>query len=203
MPQETLIIIAALLLFGGLHSLTAALGFKATFKKLFGERAYHGLYRLVYNLASIIALAPILWHMGANPGPNVWKIEGGAGDVLLGVQFVALLGALAALAQIDYLRFAGIRQLLALLNFDPLPLPPEPLVTTGVYRLVRHPLYFFSIIFLFATARMTASFFGLALGSTLYFLAGSLLEEKRLAQEKNTEYEDYRRRVAWMIPFLF
>jgi protein-S-isoprenylcysteine O-methyltransferase Ste14 len=49
---------------------------------------------------------------------------------------------------------------------------------------------------------MSESFLGLAVASTLYFVFGSRLEERRLAAEFGPAYTAYRQRVPWLLPGL-
>jgi hypothetical protein len=61
MPRETINVILVLLAFGGFHSLTAATRVKSFMHSLMGKRIYLGWYRLLYNVLSIITLAPALY----------------------------------------------------------------------------------------------------------------------------------------------
>ncbi|NJL93061.1 MAG: isoprenylcysteine carboxylmethyltransferase family protein [Anaerolineae bacterium] len=167
---------------------------------MLGQRLYLGFYRLFYNAFSVVSLLPVLAWVGADPGPLIWDVEGAGGLVLLGVQGLGALGLLVSILQIDWLQFAGLRQALAYLAGEPLPLPPEPMVAVGMYRLVRHPLYLFSLLFIWAAPQMSAAWLGFCLGSTLYFAVGSLLEERKLIRQFGPAYLEYRGRVPWMIP---
>ncbi|MCL4879312.1 MAG: hypothetical protein KJ064_21825 [Anaerolineae bacterium] len=200
--METINILLALLIFGVFHSIMATIGFKAMMLSLMGERAYLGLYRFLYNIVSVVTFAPVLLWAAVEPGENLWSLDGGMALLFLGVQLAGLLGLLISLLQIDGMRFIGLKQLAAYLNGDKLPLPPEPLILNGVYRLVRHPLYLFSLMFIWFLPTMSAAAFGLALGATLYFVLGSLLEEQRLVREFGKPYLDYQQEVPWMIPFV-
>jgi len=202
MAQETINIILALLAFGVLHSLTAAIGVKAVFVAMMGERAYLGLYRLFYNTVSAITLLPILLLMVAQPGAAVWALDGAAALGFYALQGLGLLGLAVSLLQIDGMAFLGVKQVAAYFAGEKLPLPPEPLAVGGVYALVRHPLYFFSLLFLWFSPQMSAAGLGLALGASVYFVVGSWLEERKLVRYFGQPYIEYQRRVAWMIPFV-
>ncbi len=202
MPQETINILIGLLLFGVFHSIMAAIGFKALMVSVLGQRGYLGLYRLIYNIVSVLTLAPVMLWAAVSPGKMLWDLEGAPALLFTGLQLVGVVGLLVSLIQIDWMRFAGLKQLFAYFNGDPLPLPAEPLTLNGVYALVRHPLYLFSLMFLWFSPVMSAASFGFALGSTVYFTLGSLLEEQKLAREFGEKYIAYQRRVAWMIPFV-
>lgn len=200
--METMNILLALLIFGVFHSLMAAVGFKALMLSLMGERAYLGLYRLLYNIVSVVTFAPVLLWAAVEPGETIWSLDGAAAGIFMVLQAVGIVGLLISLLQIDGLRFVGLRQAAAYLNGDPLPLLAESLTINGVYRLVRHPLYLFSLLFLWFLPTMSAAALGLAIGATVYFVLGSLLEEQKLKQQFGEAYLEYQQEVPWMIPLL-
>ena len=55
------------------------------------------------------------------------------------------MGRVLVTSDVDFLRFAGIRQMVALFNGTELPLQNETLQTGGLYAWMRHPLYFFLV----------------------------------------------------------
>jgi len=71
---------------------------------------------------------------------------------------------------------------------------------TGWYSIVRHPLYFFSTLFLMLNPVMTEQWLILTVLATLYFVIGGLIEEKRLVVEFGEVYRDYQQRVPFIIP---
>ncbi|MBN1967635.1 MAG: DUF1295 domain-containing protein [Anaerolineae bacterium] len=187
--------------YGAVHSLMAALGFKSRMRRTLGERAYEGLYRLLYNAISAVLFAPVMLVVVLAPANALWRVPLPWAAPLMLLQFAALLCLTLAVLQADPLRFAGLSQLLAYLRGDPLPLPPEPLQTGGLYALVRHPLYLFSLLILWSVPVMTDTFLGLVIGATIYFVVGSRLEERRLEREFGEQYRRYRQRVPWMLPW--
>lgn len=194
-----LIIIIWMLGFAALHSLTADHRVKAAFARLFGERVYHGWYRILYNLFAAVLLVPVslLWLPG---GQVIWQVTGVLQVVFVCLSLVGLLGAGMSLLQIDSGQFAGIAQALAYVRGDELPLAVQPLTTGGLYRLVRHPLYFFSLLAMWFVPTMTTHLLAFNLMATLYFIIGSLIEERRMARAFGEEYAQYRKRVAWLVP---
>ena len=123
-------------------------------------------------------------------------------------------------AQLDVLDLAGVRPLIAR---EP---PPEagspaangdlssvarsaeeehvPLVTTGLYRFVRHPLYFAWTVFVFAAPHMTLTRFTFAAVSTAYLAIAIPLEERALIRVFGGRYREYQHDVRWrMIPGLY
>lgn len=196
-----LISLLTILVFGLLHSLMAALGFKHRMRRLLGERGYEGFYRLLYNGLSAITFLPVVLLVMLAPATTLWHIAMPWAAILLGLQLVALACLVIAVLQADPLRFAGLKQALVYLRGDPLPLPPEPLQTGGFYGLVRHPLYLFSLLTLWPTPIMTDTLLGFVIGATAYFVVGSRIEERRLAREFGDSYASYRQRVPWLLPW--
>jgi len=197
---EMTLVLLAMLLFGVIHSLTAG-RFKAVFRRWFGERAYHGLYRLLYNGFALLTLMPAALLMAFNDGGVVWQVPAPFEIVFWGIQAAGLVGLVVSTLQIDVLRFAGVTQFLNYLTGGTLPLADEPLQIGGLYAWVRHPLYLFSLMVVWPVTTMTWGYLGLSVGMTLYFIVGSLYEERRLLAAYGDTYAHYRARVPWLLPY--
>jgi protein-S-isoprenylcysteine O-methyltransferase Ste14 len=77
-------------------------------------------------------------------------------------------------------------------------------VETGPYAIVRHPIYTGLLLSAFATAALEATWLGFA-GAALVALGFYLkarLEERLLRGELGAAYDEYRRRIPMLIPFL-
>lgn len=74
------------------------------------------------------------------------------------------------------------------------------LITNGCYAHMRHPLYFYTALFLMLNPVMTAQWLILTLLSVAYFCIGGLIEERRLLTTFGSEYQEYRQRVPFLIP---
>jgi protein-S-isoprenylcysteine O-methyltransferase Ste14 len=71
----------------------------------------------------------------------------------------------------------------------------------GTYQWVRHPLYFFSLLMIWAQVSMTADrllFNGLW---TIWIIIGTFLEERDLIASFGDEYRNYQRKVPMLIPY--
>ncbi len=200
--QEIWLVLGVLLAYGGLHSLLAAFGMKRLFLNIMGERAYLGLYRLFYNIVSTITLLPVFWVIYTQAGDTIWHVAAPWSLLLRAIQALGVVGLTLSLLQIDGSRFLGLPQAAAWWNGDSLPLPPENLQLAGVYNIVRHPLYTFSLMVIWPTPTMSAGWLGFAIGTTIYFTLGSILEEQKLRRTFGEAYVAYQSRVPWMIPFL-
>jgi protein-S-isoprenylcysteine O-methyltransferase Ste14 len=199
---EAIKVLTALLAYGAFHSATASAACKTRVASLLGQRSFLGLYRLSYSILSVLTFLPVVSLLTARPGSTVWNAQGVTADVLLAIRAMAGIGVAAALMQIDALRFLGIKDASAYFRGRELPLPAERLATGGIYRLVRHPLYLFSMIALWTSPIMTESLLGFTLGATIYFVVGSILEERKMAGAFGEEWSAYREAVPWLIPFV-
>ncbi len=79
------------------------------------------------------------------------------------------------------------------------------LITTGVYQIVRHPIYTAMLGMLVATA-IVYSHWIVLIGAVIVFIAGTKirtnLEERLLRDAFGKEFEDWRARVPSLIPLI-
>lgn len=184
-----------------LHSFTAGPRAKAAYRQRVGERAYRGTYRIVYNLISGFTLLPVLYLLATRlPDVVIWSVPMPFRILNYILQIIGALGLLVALLQTDIGQFLGLRQLAHYLRGDPDPDPAGPFIAGGAYGVVRHPLYLFSLVFLWANPVMSLSSLALNLWVTLYFIVGSIFEERRLLNEFGDTYRQYQSRVPRLFP---
>lgn len=200
--RNALWMLGAFAAFAVVHSLTAGRGLKPWLKRRLGERIVEGWYRLAYNAFSVLTLLPLGVLFVLLPDSELYRVEGPAAWLMRLVQAVGVLGLVGALFVTDVWQFAGVKQAAAYLRGEPLPLPEPPLVINGMYRLVRHPLYFFSLLAIWPMPVMTVNVLLFNIGATLYFLAGSRVEERRLVRVYGDAYRKYQQRVPGVIPLL-
>jgi len=183
------------------HSVTAASETKSAFRERFGERAYQGWYRLLYNLISLLTFLPILYILWTHiPQVTLWTIPYPLRIASMIIQLLALVGLAISLLQTDVWSFMGLRQAARFLQGADDPAVPDRFVRTGTYRWVRHPLYFFSLLFLWLNPVMTLGSFLFNVLATLYFWIGSIYEERRLLAAFGEAYEEYKRSVPGLVP---
>ena len=114
--------------------------------------------------------------------------------MLLG-QGISVFLLFVAVLQTDVLSFAGLRQLIEEERTG-------KLVTHGLYRFVRHPLYTFSLLILWLSPKVTINSFIVYLALTLYVLVGAFFEERKLLREFGQEYAKYRSVTPMLMPGL-
>lgn len=188
---SVLILIAAGVVYALVHSLLAAQFFKA-----WGERQLPGFerwWRLTYNVLALVTLLPVLWLMAMLPDRLLYTIEPPHVWLMWIGQILSATGLVTAVLQSNPLYFAGLAQLMGDAEER-----GDTLVTSGFYAYMRHPLYVFSILFLWFSPTMTLNQFVIYVLATVYFYVGSIHEEHRLVRVFGPAYERYRRQVPWM-----
>jgi protein-S-isoprenylcysteine O-methyltransferase Ste14 len=179
------------------HSLFARLRLKTLVTRLAGPVLERSVYTWV---ASLLFLVVCGWWQ---PVPGlVYRLDGGWRWLGYGVQVAGMLLTHLGSRQLDALDLAGIRQVRDA-GRGVAPARP-PLVTTGVFRLVRHPLYFGWALLVFGAPTMTATRLVFAIVSTLYLMIAIPFEERALVHLFGPEYAAYRARVRWrMFPGIY
>jgi len=115
------------------------------------------------------------------------------------LQYLALLIA----ATSTWLAMAAIRELGKQWSLQARVLEDHKLITTGVYGLVRHPIYTAMLGMLLATGVVLSHWIALIGGLILFLIGTSIrtrLEEKLLRNAFGVEYETWARKVPALIP---
>lgn len=196
-------LIVIFLLWAVFHSITAARPFKTWVRRRVGRRAYAGFYRLFYNFLALVTFLPVLYVLWAHvPATRLWTVPFPFSLLFLLVQGAGLVGLLVSLLQTDVLSFIGLRQAMRYLSGAADPDPPSTFVRSGAYAFVRHPLYLFSMLFIWFAPIMTLNSLLFDVIATIYFYLGAIHEERRLAAEFGDAYRQYQEEVPAFIPFL-
>ena len=180
---------------GAMHSWLAAFSTKRMARKVFSP-GIDRYYRLIFVGAAILTLLPILGMIILLPARVLWIIPAPWVYITGLVQVLAIAALVVTVMQTDPLTFIGLRQV-SRPDLD----HENKLVKTGFYRLVRHPLYLFSIIAFWLFPYVTDLILAFILAGTLYFLIGLIPEEHKLAETFGEEYQQYHRDVPALIPF--
>ena len=187
-------IIFALAIWGLVHSILASLKVKDLTRRIFGA-GFMRIYRLAYNVFSLISFLPVLWLVAVLPNQNLYSVSTPWSYLMLAGQGLSMLGLLVAVLQTDTLHFVGLKQLF---EED----RPGRLITSGFYRSMRHPLYTFSLLFLWLNPTMTVNSLVFCIGATIYFWVGAYFEERKLLREFGTVYAEYKAVTPMLIPGL-
>jgi protein-S-isoprenylcysteine O-methyltransferase Ste14 len=192
--QGPILIIAAFLTYSIVHSILAARRVKAWVQNRFGPSG-HRYYRLIYNLVGGVSFLPILALLTAFPGDEVYRWSRSWLYLAILMQLLGVMVIIVGLLQTGVWSFFGLSWMLGKPNSG-----ADRLITKGLYRWMRHPLYTGGLLLLWFIPIMTTSLLALNLAATLYLYIGSIFEERRLLAAFGEEYRQYQRQVPRMIP---
>jgi protein-S-isoprenylcysteine O-methyltransferase Ste14 len=160
------------------------------------------LERSFYTWTASALLIAVCWWWLPVPG-DVYRIDGPWRWLFRGLQVLGIVMTFFGSRAIDVLDLGGVRPLVEA-RLGRTEAHHVPLVTSGVYRIVRHPIYFGWVLLVFGAPDMTATRFTFAIVSTLYLAIAIPLEERSLARVFGPEYRRYQQHVRWrMIPGVY
>jgi protein-S-isoprenylcysteine O-methyltransferase Ste14 len=188
------LLVLAIALWGMVHSLLASLPVKAVFLRGAGPNGMR-LYRLGFNFFSVISFLPIIWLWLTLPDRPLYHVPPPWSYMMIAGQGLGMLLLFISVMQTDLLAFVGLRQLLE-------ENQRGALVTGGLYRWVRHPIYSASLLVLWLTPSVSLITFVFYLCLSAYFLVGAWFEERKLLREFGQAYAEYRQATPMLIPGL-
>jgi methanethiol S-methyltransferase len=186
--------VALYTLFARHHSLLARPGAKRWMRATLPAHLERTLYVWVASLL-FIALC-VLWQ--PLPG-RLFRLAGPTAWALVVLRLVGAVIAVVGSRGIDLNEFMGVRETARAIGLESRPTTPEPLINSGGYRFVRHPLYSGVILLLFCAPDMTTGRFVFAGLSTLYILLAVPFEERSLVDQYGDAYREYQRQVRWRV----
>jgi methanethiol S-methyltransferase len=185
----------AILIWGIVHSMAASLDAKEWLRHRLGDVSMR-FYRFAYNAFSVISFTPILWLMAVLPDQMLYRIPTPWAYLSLAGQAAAVVMLVIGVLQTGALSFIGLKQLFYGEE------RPFKLVTHGLYRWVRHPLYSAGLLFVWLTPVMSVNLMIVILSATIYIIVGAFFEERKLEREYGAAYTDYKVATPMFIPGL-
>lgn len=184
-------------IFGPIHSLLATIEIKAKVESWLGEagKKYYRFFYVVVASLTTLAYASLVVIF---PDKLIYKIPFPYVILTSLLEIGAIVGASRCVLDSRPMSFTGVD---VLLN-PKLSAPDEKLVTSGFYRLMRHPIYTFSLVTLWLSPIMTWNLLALFLGITAYMLIGSWFEEQKLLRQFGEAYAEYQKKTPAFIPRL-
>jgi protein-S-isoprenylcysteine O-methyltransferase Ste14 len=183
-----------MVLYAVVHSLLASLPVKRWTRRVFGLSTDRW-YRLAYNLLATIMLLPLFPLLALLPDRTLYIVPAPWRWLMVGGQVLAVVGLGVAFLQTGLFEFLGVTQL-----FTEQSPKSNSFRVHGFYNWVRHPLYSFSLVFLWLTPFMSVNLLTIYILFTIYFYVGSIHEETRLLAEFGADYREYQQRVPRLIP---
>jgi protein-S-isoprenylcysteine O-methyltransferase Ste14 len=199
MLVSVVIIIGSAALYAALHSWLASRRMKDWTRRTLGPTTDRW-YRLVYNLVGGVTFLPLLVMLALLPDRVLYTLSSPWLWLALLGQLLAAAGILYGLWLTNVWHFLGFCQLLDLPDDGRIDCKP-PLVIAGMYRWVRHPLYFWGLALIWLTPQMTVNRLTLFGALSVYLYVGTFFEERRLVAEFGDDYRAYQRQVPRLIPW--
>ena len=170
-------------------------------KRRVGDVIPPALERAAYTLVASLLFGAVCW--GWRPVPGVLYSVEGSWRWLAHVVFGAgVTVTLLSARRLDALDLAGVRQVMAGRRAAVTARPD--LLTTGLYGLVRHPIYFGWVLLVLGVPDMTMTRFVFAGISTLYLAIAIPFEERSLTETFGPDYASYQQQVRWrMVPGIY
>jgi methanethiol S-methyltransferase len=168
-------------------------------KKNFGNLI--AFYRLGYNLFAILSLY-FIYELSPKPNVIIYDLPKPYDIIILLPQFSALIGLLWSFKYICIKEFLGISQIERFLSKKYSSDLDEDLTLTidGPFKYSRHPIYFFSIVFLLFRPTMDLFYLTFFIVIVIYFYIGAYHEEKKLAEIFGEAYKRYQKSVPQIFP---
>lgn len=188
--------ICLLSVFGVQHSVMARQSFKSWLARFLPVSVERSTYCLAS--ACVLALIPFAW---VPIEGIVWELN--SPILSLAVQVGSVVGwtiLLVATFQIGHFELFGLKQTYYTMQGE--IVPASTFKTPGLYRIVRHPIQLGVLMGMWLVPTSTSSHLMLSLGMTVYVLVGLYFEERDLVREYGNRYQDYRQRIAKLIPFI-
>ncbi|MCU0848449.1 MAG: isoprenylcysteine carboxylmethyltransferase family protein [Spirochaetes bacterium] len=192
--DQALVVDAALcLLFFLQHSIIVRKGMRGKLRDLVPADYYGAFYSITSSIP--LALMIIFWQTAdaflSAEGAWYWALR-----------FMFILGMAGFYWGIKSLGFFdpfGTLNIRRLISGKPRKIPP--LTAKGPYLWVRHPLYFFSLIMIWANPHLSQDRLLFNIMWTGWIIIGTILEERDLVADFGDGYRDYQKRVPMLIPY--
>lgn len=193
-PVQLSLLALAWLAYFIVHSLLASL----SLKQLLANKLPRLMpaYRLLFNLLALITLLLPLWLLYQYQGEPLWQWQGFEKWISNALRFGAVFAFVWTLKYYDGSEILGLRQFNA---GERSVEDQERFHISPFHRFVRHPWYFFSLVFIWA-GDMEPAWLLSAVMLSLYFIIGSRLEERKLRTYHGEIYARYTHAVPGLAP---
>lgn len=188
-------------LFGISHSLLASNKIKERIVEGAGNKI--AFYRLFYNVTSLISFL-VIYELSPKPGIEIYDLAYPWDIAVVVLQVFSLFGIIWSARPIDMNEFIGIGQIKRYFKneYDIHELDEHSeLIIKGAYKYSRHPIYFFSILFLGFRPIMDVFYLTFYICLIVYFIVGAVYEEKKLVKKFGVQYLEYQKKVPALLPY--
>ncbi len=176
------------------HSVMIRRSFRSRLAKILPGEFDAAFFAVASGLALIVLFA--FWQESAN---TVAKATGSLRWLLRGVYFLSLGGFFWGMRALGVFDPFGVRPILDHLR-DRKP-SAVPFTVRGPYHWVRHPLYLFMLLMIWAYPDLTTDRLLFNILWTVWIVGGTVLEERDLTASLGNAYREYQSRVPMLIPY--
>lgn len=195
-PFTTALLINVVLL--GLFAIQHNVMARPWFKKWWTRVIPHTVERSTFVLFASLLLILLYWQWRTMSGV-VWSVDSVIGrNILQALFWIGWLTVLLSTFMINHFDLFGLRQVF--LNLRGQAYTPLEFKTSGLYKLVRHPLMLGFIIAFWATPTMTTGHLVFAIITTVWILISIQLEERDLINFHGEDYQKYRKETSMLLP---
>jgi protein-S-isoprenylcysteine O-methyltransferase Ste14 len=196
---DVLIIFLLFSVYAWIHSILASHRVKESIKNKLGNLI--AFYRLGYNLFAIVSLY-FIYELSPKPHIVIYDLPKPYDMLILIPQFTALIGIFWSFKYICIREFLGLTQIERYMQKRYSSDLDEDLtlIIGGPYKYSRHPIYFFSIMFLLFRPTMDLFYLTSFLLIVTYFYIGSYYEEKKMVKSFGEIYTNYQKSVSQIFP---
>jgi len=198
---DILFIVSLFSLFAASHTWLASRKLKERLTEKIGEKI--AFYRLFYNVSSIFFFLAF-YAVSPKPTAIIYDLQFPFDIITFALQVLSLIGLIWTFRQLDTKEFIGISQIIRYFagtyKVETLDEKQE-LKFSGAFKYTRHPVYFFSILFLGFRPQMSFFYLVLFICCVVYFYVGSIYEEKKLLEVFGDKYKEYQKRTPRIFPF--
>jgi len=194
MNTQHWILLISWILYSVLHSFFADARVKDWFSQIAGKRFRY--YRLCYSLFAAITLVLLLWYQFSIVSIKLFDSK----MIRFGLSLLFIIPGIVIMMICIRKYFYDLSGIQALQKDRPSITPT--LQQNGLHNIVRHPLYFGTLLFVWGLLIMFPLISNLiaAVVLTIYVVIGIELEEKKLLLEYGDEYLQYSKKVPKLIP---
>ncbi len=159
------------------------------------SRYYHpAVYAIVSGI--VLSIVVLLWQTSQ---AALFRIQGSLEVLLRAISLFAIAGFIWGVRALG--EFDAFGRVPIVVRLRGKKLRPPSFVIRGPYLWVRHPLYFFFLVLIWATPDMTSDRLLLNVLWTFWIVLGSYFEEKDLVAEFGAMYRDYQKAVPMLLPY--
>ena len=196
-PLTTALVVNVILL--GLFAIQHNVMARPWFKKWWTVFVPQEAERSTFVLFASLLLLLLYWQWRPMPG-IVWSVENVAGRFILEALFwLGWLTVLLSTFMINHFDLFGLRQVT--LHLQGQRYKPLEFKTSGLYKLVRHPLMLGFIVAFWSTPTMTHGHLLFAVVTTVWILISIQIEERDLIKFHGEQYQAYRKETSMLLPF--